>query len=239
MLNKLLFNKDEEFEIEVFTPHEFLLDIEETVPKPARHYIPSWWKDVPRFVDNDHTAKGTVKVCPSFVQMFNQGIVIPMWCDTILSHDDKQFYWKTSNSMFTWEFHPDWQFLDYVKVPTYKQVFKAVSPWFIKTPPGVSLFQFPLPFEYNPDFTVVPGILNTDFHYQLNQQIIYTSPENQFTISRGTPLVWYVPYRRTEFDYQVKKASDELEREVWGQMKSVGTKFSGHYIKEMKQRGIK
>lgn len=244
MLNKLLFNKGDKTEVEVFTKHKFLLDIEEVIPKPAKHFLPTWWKDMPRTTDfpdqlRDDQLKGTAKSCPSFVQMFGQGIVLPMWCDTILSRDERNvFHWKTSSNIFKWEFHDDWQFLDHLKKPRFQKVFKAESPWYIKTKPGVSLLQFPMLFDFNEDYTIVPGVLNSDIYHQINQQLIYTSDSNEIKINRGQAFVWYIPFIRTKFDYKIFAANEELKQTVDNQTNAVFTKFSGHYAKEIKKRGI-
>lgn len=238
MFHKLLFNKGEELEIEVFTPHKFLLDIEETIPKPARFFTPDWWKTIPRNIESDNPLNGTLKSCPSFVQMFNQGIVIPMWCDTILSFKNSEYYWETSNGTFQWEFHEDWQFLEHINIPKYRKVFKAISPWYIKTPPNVSVFQFPMFFHFNQDWTIVPGVLNTDFYHQVNQQVIYTSDSNKFIINRGQAFVWYIPFVRNKYNYSVSPANEELKELISNQMNLVNTKFSGHYFKEMKKNNI-
>ena len=238
MLNKLLFNKGTELQMEIFTPFEFLLDIEETRPKPARNFIPQWWKTMPRSAQEFGVEKNTVKTCPSFVQMFSQGIVLPMWCDTVLSKMEQQYFWRTANDNFTWEFHSNWQFLDHVDIPEYKQIYKAVCPWYIKTPPNVSVFQFPMFFDFNQDWTIMPGVLNTDFYYQLNQQVIYTSQKDEIKINRGEAFVWYIPFVRTKFDYKTYLADERMAQIVKNQANAVTTKFSGHYVKEMKRRGI-
>jgi hypothetical protein len=239
MFNKLLFNKGDETEVEIFTRHKFLLDIEETIPKPARHFLPTWWKDMPRTTDEINDFKGTAKSCPSFVQMFGQGIVLPMWCDTILSRDkENRFSWQTSTDLFKWEFHQDWQLLDYLNKPKFQKVFKAECPWFIRTKPGVSILQFPMLFDFNDDYTIMPGILNTDIYHQLNQQVIYTSQADKIKINRGQGFVWYIPFVRTKFDYKTFGADEELIEVVNNQAKAVFTKFSGHHAKEMKRRGI-
>ena len=238
MLNKLLFNKGKELEIEISTPYKFLLDIEETRPKPARLFTPDWWKEIPRTIESSNPFNATVKSCPSFIQMFSQGIVLPMWCDTILSRQGSEFTWEVSNNNFIWEFHSDWQLLDYVNVPQYQKVFKAVSPWYIKTPPGVSIYQFPMFFDFNQDWAIMPGVLNTDILHQLNQQLIYTSDKDKVRINRGQAFVWYVPFIRTKFEYKTSLTDERMKEVVLNQANAVNTKFSGHVIKDMKKNNI-
>jgi hypothetical protein len=236
-LNKLLFNRGSQTEVEVFTPHEFLLDIEETRPKSARHFLPSWWKDMPKTNGSNDPLNLTAKSCPSFVQMFGQGIVLPMWSDTILYHDDwqQEYGYRSSNDLFKWEFHEDWQFIDHVKIPTFKKVYKAASPWYIRTKPNVSLLQLPMLFEFNQDWTIIPGVLNTDIVHQLNQQLVYTSNKQEFMISRGQAFVWYIPFVRTDFTYDTFLADDRLKQIVSNQSNAIFTKFNNHYIKEVKK----
>jgi hypothetical protein len=167
--------------------------------------------------------------------MFNQGIVLPMWTDTILSHDDTQHYWRTSNNLFKWDFHHDWQFIDHLDKPNFKKVYKAESPWYIKTKPNVSVFQFPMFFEFNQDWTVIPGVLNTDIAHQLNQQVVYTSDKKEIMIPRGQAFAWYVPFVRTDFTYKTFLADDRLKQIILNQANAVFTKFKGHYLKETKK----
>jgi hypothetical protein len=190
--------------------------IEEYRPKPAKAFIPDWFKNIPSNVPG-----GTVRDCPSFPDYFSLGYIIPMWADVILSFDKNtsSWYWETRTNKAQWGIHDGKQFLDYT-VPKFNGidgqfVFKAISPWRIITPPGWSVLQLPLFYHFNQDWSVLPGVLDTDLQHEANQQVLYHSNKKEIKIDAGTPFVLYVPFKR----------SDRLELEVRGQTEKDKKKF--------------
>ena len=98
--------------IQFISTVEGLESIEECLPKPAKHFIPKWFKDIPSQVDE----VTTVKNCPSFPDYFSQGYIIPMWTDAILQSDKEKWNWQTPTNKISWDMHGKTQFLDYVDV---------------------------------------------------------------------------------------------------------------------------
>ena len=116
--------------------------IKELQPKPAKNFIPEWFRQIP----SDRT--DTVKVCPSFPDYFSMGYVVPMWTDTILRRDEKGPFWATVQDDYKWDGHGDNQFIDHC-YPTFQgaeatSVFKTECPWMLITPPGWSVLQLPM-----------------------------------------------------------------------------------------------
>jgi hypothetical protein len=185
-----------------------LTALEDCLPQPMQKVIPNWWKDLPNYflnnpdVDSIFTKTPTVKSCPSFIDFFSQGYVLPMWVDSLLSYDKKtdKWRWETPDQNFTWELHTKDQLISH-KNPIYQgnlsyAIFKANSPWKLITKPGVSVFQLPVYYDFNPDFSVLPGLLRTDIWHTINQQVSVHSKKTEFIIERGTPLVVYFPFYR-------------------------------------------
>jgi len=187
-----------------------LQDIEECRPQPAKNFIPNWFKDIPS------SAPMTVKICPSFPDYFSQGYVLPMWADTKLHYND-DFGAKCEISPLVPPIttHSNTQFIDYVK-PSFKDVdgrfvFKFNCPWIIITEPGWSVLQLPLFYHFNKEFSVLPGVIDTDIHHEVNQQVLYHSDQENIMIKRGDPLALYIPYKRnkTKLDYRFMTNKDE------------------------------
>jgi len=181
--------------IQFISTVEGLESIEECLPKPAKHFIPQWFKDIPK---NDPM---TVKICPSFPDYFSQGYIVPMWCDAKLTSDGNSWAWETSSNNFLWSSHPPEQFLNYTK-PSFNGVdtqfvFKAECPWRIITPPGWSVLQLPLFYHFNQEWSVLPGVIDTDIHSEINQQILYHGNGKSITIKCGDPLALYIPFKRS------------------------------------------
>lgn len=178
-----------------------LAEVEELTPKPAKHFVPQWFKNIPS--EN----QVSVKYCPSFPDYFSQGYIVPMWSDSFLQYNDqdRSWVWRSSNprhapSSVEWQTHHHSQFIDYVK-PSFNGVegqfiFKALCPWRIITAPGWSVLQLPLFYHFNREWSILPGIIDTDIHHEINQQVLYHGNGEGFTIKRATPFVLYIPFKR-------------------------------------------
>jgi hypothetical protein len=184
--------------IEFVSTVEALNDIEECKPKPAKHFIPKWFKDIPNDIEH------TVKICPSFPDYFSRGYVVPMWTDLEINIDKetKSWSWNSPPHTFKVEYHTDRQFIDHTKA-SFKGVdgqgvFKFLSPWKVITPPGWSVLQLPLFYHFENNFSVLPGVIDTDIHHDINQQVLYHGNGETIKINRGDPLALYIPYKRSE-----------------------------------------
>lgn len=188
--------------------------LEEVVPPvPARECIPDWFKDMPKDVAPGLLHPGTAKRCPAFVDYFSQGIVIKLWCDLAITiKEDNTYQVYAPEDIFKFETHGNEQFLDYLpqrKEQNISMVLKAFCPWRIQTPPGYSVMQLPMFYNFNKDFTVMPGNIWTDVHHEINQQIMFHG-YGDFLIKRGTPLAVYVPIKREKIPLSVERPSAEL-----------------------------
>ena len=52
---------------------------------------------------------------------------------------------------------------------------------------GWSVWQLPMYYDFNPLFEVLPGIIWSDRHHEINQQMLMKR-YGEFTIKRGTHL---------------------------------------------------
>ena len=183
--------------------------LEDVAPKPAKSYVPDWFKNMPNH-------QGSVKQCPALPDFFSQGFVIPMWMDSDLVFDSETSQWGTGSSPLfqDWTAHGNQQLLDYANAKSAtkqnaKFVFKAICPWKIITPPGYSVMQLPLYYDFNSDFSVLPGIIDTDIHHEINQQVLFVSNEKKITIKRGDPLAVYIHFKRTKYEMQTRAADEK------------------------------
>ena len=206
--------KQEEPVISFVTLVPGLEKFDEMKPRPSSKFIPKWWKDIPNH-KGFYDKLATIKSCPSFPDYFSQGYIIPMWADTLIKYHSETKMWSIQcgqSNDFNWEFHPDSQFVDYV-TPSFLGknaygVLKAISPWKIITKPGWSVMQVPLYYHFENKFSVMPGIIHTDMHYDINQQVLVynENPEEdvEIFIKRGDPFVQYVPFKREEIIHDIR-----------------------------------
>ena len=181
---------------------------------PAKQFTPKWFKDIPR-VDAS-SGKFTAKVCPALPDYFSLGYVLPMWSDCRVKYDpvNSRWEWATPSNTFSWKIHDSDQFLKYVDtsfsgVPG-EFLFKAICPWRIITPPGWSVLQLPLFYHFNREWSVLPGVIDTDIHNEINQQVLYHGSGQVITIRQGDPFVLYVPFQRSpRLELEVSYQTDE------------------------------
>ena len=228
--------------IEFVSTYEGLESIDHLIPKPAKNFIPKWFKDIP------NSAQNTVKICPSFPDYFSMGYVLPMWTDVKLGvnkdyEDNPEWSWSTPGQHFTIEAHSKFQFMDYVK-PSFlgiegELVFKANCPWKIITPKGWSVLQLPLFYNFNREFSVLPGVIDTDVHHEINQQILYHGSKKEIEIKRGTPLALYVPFKREDvyLDADIRFANEKDMKKIDKHLLNFNTLFRpGVYRKMQRDR---
>jgi hypothetical protein len=190
------YNKEMD-KIEFISTVEGLDKIEECIPKPAKHYIPKWFKDIP-------SHGSTVKYCPSFPDYFSLGYVVPMWTNSKLVYKSETGFWKweVKDEKFKYTLHSNQQMLDYVTARFNgvdgQVIFKAECPWMIITPPGWSVLQLPLFYHFNQEWSVMPGVIDTDIHNEINQQILYHGNGKEINIKRGDPFVLYIPFKKDD-----------------------------------------
>jgi hypothetical protein len=210
--------------IQFISTVEGLESIEEYLPKPAKHFIPQWFKNIPSSLEETVT----IKHCPSFPDYFSQGYIIPMWCDVKLKYDNEgNWSWNTPTSLVSWDIHGNDQFLNYTEAKFNgidgQFVFKANCPWRIITPPGWSVLQLPLFYHFNQDWSVLPGVIDTDIWHEINQQVLYHGNGEDVIIKSGDPFVLYIPFKRSEklkkeIRYQTEKDLKLFKRQYYNSL---------------------
>lgn len=189
-------------------------DVSNIMPKPQRYFIPSWFKKV-KSVDSGESwnyisKTKTVRKCPSFVEIWNEGFVITAPTDYLIKvNTDGTFQWKTAYSFEKYqqaedvEQHYNVQMIDYYPDKSYKKILKLQLPYRVYTANGVSCRQTPLMFQdnQNKDWEVPHGIVRTDKVHELNVQLIIKTFD-EIVIPKGTPLCVYAPFKRQQYKHK-------------------------------------
>jgi hypothetical protein len=195
-----------------------LENIEDTRPKPAKEFMPSWWKTMPKADPKSNVA--TIKTCPAISDYFSDGYIIPMWADTSIKYDKELDEWRVfcgrNGQEFPWSMHFNSQALDHATFKTFGQaatfIFKAVSPWKIITRKGWSVYQLPTFYHFDNDFSIMPGTRDTDIYHNLNAQVLYHGDGEEVHIKQGQPFIHIVPFKRTKTDMDVRYQTEKDKR---------------------------
>ena len=92
----------------------------------------------------------------------------------------------------------------------HKAIVKFHTMWCVRTSPGYSCLFIP-PLNRHSDFTVFSGVIDTDkFYQQISPPAVFTRPDGNFIIPKGTPIVQVIPFRREKFTSVIRPpGSDE------------------------------
>ena len=209
-------------------------------PIPASQYVPDWFKNIDRKrvdikIDNvSNRNRGSIRHCPALPEYFSLGYILPFWTDLIVETDEKNWKYNCPTDIFKFTSHGHHQFKDHLpeQAKDFAFILKPTSPWFIKTPPGWSVIQLPVSYDFNSDFSVLPGIIRSDIHYQINQQIMIKK-YGVTNLKRGTPLAHYIPIKRDFLEHEIKFSgptiNPELMYDVTAQRLNVSSKWFGGY----------
>ena len=175
-------------------------------PVPARAALPGWLTSMPGDAESptlSGTTVRTLKHCPPMIDAFALGIVLPLACDLVAKDGELSWDWplpglkdhsasRAPIGMHAPEqargapFEPDGLFI------------KFTNFWTLETPPGWQIL-FTHPFN-RPDlpFQTLTGLVDTDRfgHGYVHFPAIWTDPEWEGTLPRGTPVAQAVPIRR-------------------------------------------
>lgn len=209
----------------VFSPVEYNTQlILDNVPPPQRtsSSIPQWFKDAPRFHNDDKEMKVapgyhnlTVRHCMPFLDAMTSGYTMSTWTDIYVERVNGQPIFKYSDENIALfgngiiNYHE--QFQSHVKqMKGYDPFLYAWSTyWRIKTPENVScLFTHPLNQTDLPFFTL-SGITDTD-KWQGSDVLNFALVKDfEGLIPKGTPYVQIIPFYRNEWESEVSLQVDE------------------------------
>tara|TARA_R100001163_G_C5065308_1_gene203212 strand:- start:1718 stop:2482 length:765 start_codon:yes stop_codon:yes gene_type:complete len=214
----MLFNKKEEKPfIKFSSPIPGLKDVEIARPQPSKKFIPEGWLGVPNLMEppfpnpddpykfvGENSMKRTAKTCPSFLDVWKEGYVIPAPCDIYLRWDTKleTYHYETAIPLIPIVIHSNAQYLEHVQAPMHEFIFKMDNIWSIETPKGYSIRQIPMFWHHNPYWESAYGIIHTDTYHQINIQIMLRKGVTEVVIQQGEPMCYVVPYRREDYDLQ-------------------------------------
>jgi hypothetical protein len=86
-------------------------------------------------------------------------------------------------------------------------------------------------YHFEKEFSVLPGVIHTDVHHELNQQVLYHGTGGEVFIPRGTPLAQYIPFKRLETEFSVSDMTLEESQMFLSQDLNVNSEFFGNYLR--------
>lgn len=186
----------------------------EHLPKPvlARHGLPDWLNRMPESVDSKLLGEpiGTLKRCPPFVDAMSAGFLIPLACDVEVRDGEISWDWDLPHSdaspisMAPIGLHLSDQLTGSPFHVPDQTAFRFMNFWTIECALGVSLLcthpvnRFDLPFR------TLSGVVDCDSYKDglVHFPAVWSDPEFDGVIPRGTPIAQCVPFYRESLELQ-------------------------------------
>ena len=192
--------------------YESAIDVYPNIVTPAKNHIPQWYKDIPRWKNNEildsqtRTFNITVKQCMPGLDSLMSGYMIVLPID---------LYVKNENGipLVTWnvaDFPPSSRDvvanLNLVPAGHYPLEFVWKIGAAITVPLGYSiLFTHPLN-RYDLPFTTLTGIVNGGFvSYPDGKIPFFIKKEFEGIIPKGTPIIQLIPFCQENWSSKIKK----------------------------------
>ena len=168
----------------IFTSPYDLHLVEETCIQPAKNFIPEHWKNLTYYKDNKSNLKGYNKTAKA--------------CPSFAEIFKEGYVLPSPCDIWLYTDGEDWK-------------------WETATPVDFIDISHHAGFQY---FNSVPDTnvkmvfkLDTDKLHELNPQIAFTSTKNEIVINKGTPLCYYVPFKREKYKYSIVE-HDKLKKKL-------------------------
>jgi len=207
-------------------------------PKPAKNYMPDWYKEIANplhngsvGIDENGALENTnLKMCMPFLDTLTSGYIQETWCDIYFSQENNNLLYRytTQPEILSIREKSDLN----VGQEYYNSELIWKTPWITKTPPGwSSLIVHPLN-RFDLPFFTVSGIIDTDKfnHSSFGALPFYVKSSFQGIIPAGTPMFQIIPFERSKWVSEIKEFNNEVNRKKFHDVKR---KFFGFYKHEM------
>lgn len=217
-------------------------------PVPAFKEIPTWFKKVMPFYDNDDTPidgiqRLTVKRCAAFLDMLSSGYIIKAPFDIYIDTTNGQRIFQIPKAMEGFSnlgIKPLIGNHDMKQVEGYpidkdhyiEHIFRINPVWVAKGSSGVSaLFMQPQHHEVSPLYAI-SAVIDIDGYPSDGLLSFLVKKDFKGYIHRGTPLVQVIPFVRNDFTSEIIRDQAENEK-VKMISNKVRTMFNSGYKKLM------
>jgi len=209
----------------VFLPRNSLAESLVPPPKPAKFFIPEWYKKIPA-IHNDSVNKpshSTVKRCIPFLDSLTTGYIQELWCDIYFEViEDKSngtfsiaYNWAESIKPISSraEDHKTEELLPKSN-EFFPTEFQWETQWEPQLPSGYSaLYVHPLN-RYDLPFFTLSGIIDSD-KYPISGPLPFFL-KNNFTgiIPAGTPMYQIIPIKRDMWQSSISEYNEKKNKKI-------------------------
>lgn len=190
--------KEKPVEITAFVHEDFYYVTQYNPVRKASEFIPDWYKKMPHSrvhwgVNGYKPDTNTAKACVGIIGAFQNGLILPMWCDLAFNIAQNNIRWQFSDNQSNLEIHPNNQLPNFFPDHLFCKLF---SPWVLKCNQNIKLVLTEPSFFINEKKEyVIPSAINTAINKSFGSNIFLfiKNATHSFNIQQGTPLLHLIP----------------------------------------------
>ena len=216
------------------------------MPKPAKAYIPDWFKETTTYyngnkieIGRDFSSQKTLKSCIPILDVMTAGYIQETWQDLFIEHDGKDgIRFAMPNGTIEMVSIRDQRQLG--KMPRYEGhegfFLNWHRLWNPVLPKGYSaIYQHPAYMNDLP-FTSVPAIVDADQYYAKGKVGFFIKKGFQGVIPAGTPMYQIIPFKREEWRSEKVVTTEQDRVALEKQNFDIDTSFLGAYKRKFWSR---
>jgi hypothetical protein len=231
-----------------FNPVSKFVETSIISPKPARNYIPEWYKETPAFRDGklvDGAVDKTIKMCSPFADAFGFGYIQETWQDIKITLEKIDQY----ATEFSFEFKETPNIMNTrgkmknsFSIPDGFHDMELVwhPVWVPELPEGYSaLITHPLNRVDLPFYTLSGVIEHDTYTSALEGSNLPFLIKKDFsgTIPKGTPMYQIIPFKRDDWESKIKEYDENAQFESNKKIRSYP--FGGYKKLNWKKKNFK
>jgi hypothetical protein len=215
--------------IEFFTDNENLLEFP---PIPARKALPGWFRELSPAIDLPpgntrfpfglskalllSNVNATIRRCPGVLSYLSEGYLIPLWADFLVQIRGQTVYCAGSNELALVSSHSKQSQYRTMRLPDgyLQDAVKFTNPWKVRTPPGWSVLLSQPFYHFEPRFTVLPGVVDSDVYHYINVNTLFRKGDVDHPLKMGMPFVHVLPFQRSVLVPEVRAMTDDDRRRM-------------------------
>lgn len=177
------------------------------IPRPAKQYIPEWYKQSERFVGGKarivegRKTNKALKACFPFLDSLTGGYIVELPVDVQVTQtiDGPKFDWPTQVSPISYRESASAKMLP-IPLGCGKTHLIWTPTFIFKTPPGYStLVTHPLN-RHDLPFVTLSGIIDSDKVVQTGNYPFFLAKDFEGVIEAGTPIMQLLPFKRDNWE---------------------------------------
>lgn len=206
----------------VFIPHKKSASLIKQHPKPAKNFIPKWYKDITRLENGDkkltwpsnyQSPNLTLKTCVPFLEALSNGYMVYLSDDIFVEHVDGVPFlrWHQSDDGLVSGHGPDQFPLDNIPFSDifFQTPFKFMQDWEIKVPKGYSVMFSHPHNRIDLPFYTFSGLVNCDVYDMPVQFPFLLRKDFEGIIKAGTPISQLTIIKNESWESDVQEYDED------------------------------